>query len=164
MGVPTDLTCEVSYPRKVGSHYHFTETNGALEFDRVKANGMFLDIPAGTAVRFEPGDSKTVSLCAIAGKKAITGGNLIVTRLKDTLKKDSHIDKCLLLGTFRHCPDPGALEVREDTTIGREEYISMYGPTVGDRIRLGDTSLWVEIESDAVCYINMIMFLVWAHI
>ncbi|KAG1905229.1 urease [Suillus fuscotomentosus] len=145
-------------PIQVGSHYHFTETNGALEFDRVKANGMFLDIPAGTAVRFEPGDSKTVSLCAIAGKKAITGGNLIVTRLKDILKKDSHIDKCLLLGTFRHCPDPGALEVREDTTIGREEYISMYGPTVGDRIRLGDTSLWVEIESDAAYYGDEVKF------
>ncbi|KAG2107262.1 urease [Suillus discolor] len=145
-------------PIQVGSHYHFTETNGALEFDRVKANGMFLDIPAGTAVRFEPGDSKTVLLCAIAGKKAVTGGNLIFTRLKDTLKKDSHIDKCLLLGSFRHCPDPGALEVHEDTTIGREEYISMYGPTVGDRIRLGDTSLWVEIESDAAYYGDEVKF------
>jgi urease len=112
---------------------------------------MRLDIPAGTAVRFEPGDSRTVTLCAIAGKKAIYGGNLIVTRMKDALKKDAYIDKGLLLKTFRHCPDPGALEVQEDTTIGREEYISMYGPTVGDRVRLGDTSLWVEIESDAVC-------------
>lgn len=145
-------------PIQVGSHYHFTETNGALEFDRIKANGMRLDIPAGTAVRFEPGDSKTVTLCAIGGKKAITGGNLIVTKMRDALKKGAHIDKGLLLETFRHCPDPGALEVHEDTTIGREEYISMYGPTVGDRVRLGDTSLWVKIESDAACYGDEVKF------
>ncbi|KAG1750080.1 urease [Suillus lakei] len=145
-------------PIQVGSHYHFTETNGALEFDRVKANGMRLDIPAGTAVRFEPGDSKTVTLCAIAGHKVITGGNLIVTRMRDTLKKGTYIDKGLLLETFRHCPEPGAPEVREDTTIGREEYISMFGPTVGDRVRLGDTSLWVEIESDAAYYGEEVKF------
>lgn len=145
-------------PIQVGSHYHFTETNGALEFDRIKANGMRLDIPAGTAVRFEPGDSKTVTLCGIGGKKIITGGNLIVTSMKDDLKRGAYIDRGLLLNTFRHCPDPGALEVREDTTIGREEYISMYGPTVGDRVRLGDTSLWVEIESDAACYGDEVKF------
>lgn len=145
-------------PIQVGSHYHFTETNGALEFDRIKANGMRLDIPAGTAVRFEPGDSKTVTLCAIGGKKVITGGNLIVTSMKNDLKKGAYIDQGLLLDTFRHCPDPGALEVHEDTTIGREDYISMYGPTVGDRIRLGDTNLWVEIERDAAYYGDEVKF------
>ncbi|KAG1738338.1 urease [Suillus paluster] len=135
-------------PIQVGSHYHFIETNGALEFDRVKANEMRLDIPAGTAVRFEPGDIKTVTLCAIAGKKKITGGNSIVTRMGDALKKGTLIEKCSLLEAFCHYPEPDALEVHEDTTIGREEYISMYGPTVGDRVRLGDTNLWVEIEKD----------------
>ncbi|OJA08723.1 hypothetical protein AZE42_07089 [Rhizopogon vesiculosus] len=139
-------------PIQVGSHYHFTETNGALEFDRVKANGMRLDIPAGTAVRFEPGDSKTVKLCAITGKKIITGGNSIAARMGDGLKRGTFIDQGKLLGAFSHCPEPGELEVHEDTTIGHEEYISMYGPTVGDRIRLGDTSLWVEIERDAAFY------------
>ncbi|OAX36427.1 urease [Rhizopogon vinicolor AM-OR11-026] len=139
-------------PIQVGSHYHFIETNGALEFDRVKANGMRLDIPAGTAVRFEPGDSKTVKLCAIAGKNIITGGNSIAARMGDGLKKGTFIDQGKLLGVFSHCPEPGELEVHEDTTIGHEEYISMYGPTVGDRIRLGDTSLWVEIERDAAFY------------
>ena len=62
-------------PIQVGSHYHFIETNSALEFDRAKAYGMRLDIPAGTAVRFEPGETKTVKLVEIAGKKVIRGGN-----------------------------------------------------------------------------------------
>lgn len=62
-------------PVQVGSHYHFIETNASLRFDRGKAYGMRLDIPAGTAVRFEPGETKTVKLVAIAGKKVIRGGN-----------------------------------------------------------------------------------------
>ncbi len=62
-------------PIQVGSHYHFIETNGALQFDRAKAYGMRLDIPAGMAVRFEPGETKTVKLVEIAGKKVIRGGN-----------------------------------------------------------------------------------------
>ena len=64
-------------PIQVGSHYHFVETNRALVFDRAKAYGMRLDIPAGTAVRFEPGDIKTVPLVAIAGKRVIRGGNAL---------------------------------------------------------------------------------------
>jgi urease subunit gamma/beta len=62
-------------PIQVGSHYHFIETNGALKFDRGAAYGKRLDIPAGTAVRFEPGETKTVKLVDIAGKKVIRGGN-----------------------------------------------------------------------------------------
>lgn len=62
-------------PIQVGSHYHFIETNAALQFDRAKAYGMRLDIPAGAAVRFEPGETKTVKLVEIAGKKVIRGGN-----------------------------------------------------------------------------------------
>ena len=62
-------------PIQVGSHYHFGEVNRALEFDRAKARGMRLDIPAGTAVRFEPGDTKTVKLVAIAGNRIVRGGN-----------------------------------------------------------------------------------------
>ena len=62
-------------PIQVGSHYHFIETNRALEFDRAAAYGMRLDIPAGTAVRFEPGETKTVELVAIAGARVIKGGN-----------------------------------------------------------------------------------------
>ena len=62
-------------PIQVGSHYHFIETNAALQFDRGAAYGKRLDIPAGTAVRFEPGETKTVKLVEIAGKKVIRGGN-----------------------------------------------------------------------------------------
>ena len=62
-------------PIQVGSHYHFIETNRALEFDRAASYGMRLDIPAGTAVRFEPGETKTVNLVAIAGGRVIMGGN-----------------------------------------------------------------------------------------
>lgn len=60
-------------PIQVGSHYHFFETNPALSFDRDKARGFRLDIPAGTAVRFEPGQSRTVMLVEIAGSRTIYG-------------------------------------------------------------------------------------------
>lgn len=60
-------------PIQVGSHYHFYETNAALDFDRDKARGMRLDIAAGTAVRFEPGQTRTVQLVAYAGERKVYG-------------------------------------------------------------------------------------------
>ena len=60
-------------PIQVGSHYHFFETNPALQFDRGKARGCRLDIPAGTAVRFEPGQSREVQLVAYAGARRVVG-------------------------------------------------------------------------------------------
>ena len=60
-------------PIQVGSHYHFSETNAALDFDRRAALGYRLDIPAGTAVRFEPGQSREVSLVAYAGARVVYG-------------------------------------------------------------------------------------------
>jgi len=60
-------------PVQVGSHYHFFETNPALKFERKKTRGMRLDIPAGTAVRFEPGQTREVTLVAYAGKRAVYG-------------------------------------------------------------------------------------------
>ena len=60
-------------PIQVGSHYHFAETNPALSFDRAAARGKRLDIAAGTAVRFEPGQTRDVQLVALAGKKTIYG-------------------------------------------------------------------------------------------
>jgi len=60
-------------PIQVGSHYHFFETNPALKFDRRKARGMRLDIAAGTAVRFEPGQSREVTLVAFAGSREVYG-------------------------------------------------------------------------------------------
>ena len=65
-------------PIQIGSHFHFFEVNAALEFEREKTKGMRLDIPAGTAVRFEPGDEKKVGLVAIAGTKEIYGFNGLV--------------------------------------------------------------------------------------
>ena len=62
-------------PIQVGSHYHFYETNSALDFDREQARGFRLDIPAGTAVRFEPGQSRTVDLVAYAGTREVYGFN-----------------------------------------------------------------------------------------
>ncbi|MBS8261755.1 urease subunit beta [Roseibium polysiphoniae] len=62
-------------PIQVGSHYHFAETNEGLSFDREAARGMRLDIPAGTAVRFEPGQSRSVSLVAYRGDRAVYGFN-----------------------------------------------------------------------------------------
>jgi urease subunit beta len=60
-------------PIQVGSHYHFYETNSALKFEREKARGFRLDIPAGTAVRFEPGQTREVVLVEIAGKREVYG-------------------------------------------------------------------------------------------
>jgi len=75
-GAPT-VTVEVSNigdrPIQVGSHYHFFETNNGLSFDRGKARGMRLDIPAGTAVRFEPGQTRQVTLIPLSGKREVYG-------------------------------------------------------------------------------------------
>lgn len=62
-------------PIQVGSHYHFYETNAALSFDRERARGFRLDIPAGTAVRFEPGQSREVTLVALSGSGTVWGFN-----------------------------------------------------------------------------------------
>src|SRR5204862_8157863 len=83
-GPPLELnagrpTCEVSVnntgdrPVQIGSHYHFFEVNRALKFDRATAYGMRLNIPAGTAVRFEPGEEKEITLVAFAGARIVRG-------------------------------------------------------------------------------------------
>jgi urease beta subunit len=66
-------------PVQVGSHYHFFETNEALQFDRQQAYGMRLDIPAGTAVRFEPGQTRDVTLIPYAGSRTVYGFNAKVS-------------------------------------------------------------------------------------
>ncbi|MFN7714511.1 MAG: urease subunit beta [Pseudanabaenaceae cyanobacterium] len=65
-------------PIQVGSHFHFYETNSALQFDREATRGMRLDIPAGTAIRFEPGDSKPVQLVPYGGSREVYGFNGLV--------------------------------------------------------------------------------------
>src|SRR6185295_8788890 len=80
-------------PIQVGSHYHFIETNAALKFDRAVAYGKRLDIPAGTAVRFEPGETKTVKLVDIAGKKVIRGGNNLASGKVSAVGKKAALKK-----------------------------------------------------------------------
>ena len=65
-------------PVQVGSHYHFFEANRQLSFDRARAYGMRLNIPAGTAVRFEPGDTRAVELVALGGQRIVSGLNGLV--------------------------------------------------------------------------------------
>ena len=76
-------------PIQVGSHYHFFETNNALQFDRKIARGMRLNIAAGTAVRFEPGQSRTVELVELSGAKTVFGfqGKVMGALAKATLRK-----------------------------------------------------------------------------
>ena len=71
--VTLSVTNSGDRPIQVGSHYHFFETNPALKFDRKKSRGMRLDIAAGTAVRFEPGQTRDVTLVALAGSRTIYG-------------------------------------------------------------------------------------------
>ncbi|PPQ76528.1 hypothetical protein CVT26_013363 [Gymnopilus dilepis] len=140
-------------PIQIGSHYHFIETNPHLSFDRLKAYGKRLDIPSGTAVRFEPGDVKTVTLVSISGAQIISGGNNLASGpVSLDPARRAEILSGLVQRGFAHVPEPGAGEVREDREVGREAYVAMFGPTTGDRVRLGDTSLWVEVEHDETVY------------
>lgn len=93
-------------PIQVGSHFHFFEVNPALDFDRVQSYGMRLDIPAGMAVRFEPGMSKTVTLVAFAGHRRIFGLNQLVNgNLDDPLVRRAALTR---LADFLTSPSPSA--------------------------------------------------------
>jgi urease subunit beta len=70
-------------PIQVGSHFHFFEVNAALDFERDQARGMRLDIPAGTAVRFEPGDQRTVTLVPLRGSRQVYGFNGLINGCLD---------------------------------------------------------------------------------
>jgi len=81
-------------PCQIGSHTHFFEVNKALEFPRQKAYGYRLNIPAGTSIRFEPGDSKEVELCELGGARIIYGFNaLTMGGLKSSVVRNVAIDK-----------------------------------------------------------------------
>ncbi|KAH7325327.1 urease [Rhizoctonia solani] len=138
-------------PIQVGSHYNFSETNRALDFDRLKASGRRLDIPAGTAIRFEPGDPKYVNLVEIGGQKKVKGGGGFTTIIEQArlLSSEDFAKKMLACG-IGHTPEPNALSIPESYSMTRETYAGMFGPTTGDRVRLGDTCLWVEVEYDLI--------------
>ncbi|KAJ5055500.1 hypothetical protein J3E74DRAFT_478110 [Bipolaris maydis] len=140
-------------PIQVGSHYHFIEANPQLQFDRVRAHGYRLDIPAGTSVRFEPGDTKTVSLVQIGGNQIIKGGNQIASGFIGDLSVASTIVDKLQAGGFLHEPEPYGDAAHIDIcTMERQAYISMFGPTTGDLVRLGATDLWIKVEKDMTIY------------
>jgi urease len=112
-----------------------------------------LDIAAGTSVRFEPGDTKTVNLVQIGGNQVIKGGNGIATgSLQDARIAETLVEK-LQKGGFHHTPEPAGDSAHLDVfTLEREAYISMFGPTTGDVVRLGATNLWIKVEKDFTQY------------
>jgi len=103
-------------------------------------------------VRFEPGDSKTVTLVEIAGNKIIRGGNHIATGKVDLSRTDEILRKLQQAGFF-HTPDPlGDTACIDVFEMDRAAYATMFGPTVGDTIRLGFTDLWIKVEKDLTSY------------
>ncbi|KAF7953933.1 uncharacterized protein EAE97_001331 [Botrytis byssoidea] len=146
------VTSKGDRPIQIGSHYHFIETNPQLDFDRIKAYGYRLDIPAGTSVRFEPGDTKTVGLVEIGGNRVIRGGNHVATGKVDTSRVEEILVNLQEAG-FAHTPDPsGDAAFIDAFEMDRTAYATMFGPTVGDTIRLGNTDLWIKVEKDLSFY------------
>lgn len=134
-------------PIQVGSHYAFVETNKALKFDRKQAIGMRLNIPAGASVRFEPGESKSVTLTELGGtKNVITGNRLTNGSCNDV---DAIMERVTTQG-FQHEAAPvipGKAYVMDGTS-----YADIFGPTTGDKVLLGDTSLEIRVEKDYTTY------------
>src|SRR6266851_2710215 len=126
-------------PIQVGSHYHFFETNDALKFDRKRAKGMRLDIAAGTAVRFEPGQSRTVRLTPYMGGRESHGFQA---------KVSGKLGPIVKVGPSNQGP----------TRISRSAYAHMFGPTTGDKVRLADTDLFIEVERDHTTYGEEVKF------
>ncbi|WVW79923.1 urease [Kwoniella bestiolae CBS 10118] len=138
-------------PIQVGSHYPFLEVNPYLQFDRLLSYGYRLDIPAGTAVRFEPGEKKTVGMVELGGKKILYGGSGLGAGEFSEELRETTVKERVESGGFRHKKQE---EVREGKIVemDREVYASMFGPTTGDKVQLADTDLWIEVEKDHTIY------------
>jgi len=107
-----------------------------------------LDIAAGTSVRFEPGDTKTVNCVEIGGRRVISGGNGIASGHVDVSRVDE-ITERLRKGGFANTPEPAGDSAHiEPFKMSREAYCGMFGPSVGDLVRLGSTDLWIKVEKD----------------
>ena len=126
-------------PIQVGSHYHFAETNSALKFDREGAVGCRLDIPAGSAIRFEPGQTREVVLVPFRGTRTILGFNGNTMGQVNSLKQAGFISN-------------------RKQKITRASYAGMFGPTLGDKVRLADTELFIEVEKDYTNYGEEVKF------
>lgn len=138
-------------PVQVGSHYAFVETNKALEFDREVAIGKRLNVPSGASVRFEPGETKTITLVEIGGDiKRVVTGNLLTNGIASEDRTDEIMAR-VEAGGFKHAK---AAEVPEGTpyVLERSSYADMYGPTTGDLVSLGDTNLQIRVEKDLTVY------------
>jgi urease len=133
-------------PIQVGSHYAFVETNAALLFDRRLSIGKRLNVPSGASVRFEPGESKTITLVDIGGTQHVVSGNRLTDGVASPDRHDEIMERVLSQG-FQHAE---AATVPEGTpyVMSRSAYADMFGPTVGDRVVLGDTNLIVRVEHD----------------
>ncbi|KAI5296344.1 Urease, partial [Ascosphaera acerosa] len=140
----------------VGSHYPFIEVNPQLRFDRVKAYGYRLDVAAGTSIRFEPGDMKTVTLVEIGGNQVIRGGNGIASGKYDpTPERVRSIIETMSDAGYAHEAERAneiAATPAAPFSLSREAYVRLFGPTTGDRVRLGATDLWIRIERDLTVY------------
>ena len=140
-------------PCQVGSHYHFFEANAWLAFDRAQAFGRRLHIPAGTAVRFEPGEEKAVMLVNVGGGRVGRGGNGLADCALTPDNAAAALERALERG-FRHAPEAsvpsGTVEAGSpfELPMSRADYAAMYGPALGDTVRLGDTSLRIKVERD----------------
>ena len=146
------VTSKGDRPIQVGSHYHFIETNPQLEFDRERSYGYRLDVPAGTSVRFEPGDTKTVTLVEIGGNKVIRGGNNLASGGVELWRAAEIVTKLQQAG-FAHTPEPAGDAAFVDMfQMDRAAYSTMFGPTTGDMVRLGSTNLWIKVEKDYTVY------------
>lgn len=119
-------------PIQIGSHYHFYEVNAALSFDRDLTLGYRLNIISGTAVRFEPGQTRQVELVTIAGRQHIYGfaGKVMGPANIKTTKATSQ------------------------KSVDRRIHAEHFGPTIGDKVRLADTNLWLEVEYDLTSAID----------
>ncbi|OQS03481.1 urease, partial [Thraustotheca clavata] len=139
-------------PIQVGSHFHLIEANKMLEMDRERAYGQRLNIPSGTAVRFEPGDSKMVAIIPIAGNRVISGGNFLASGPVDANNLTTIIENLVAQG-FLHAPmlqEPAIIP--KPCTMSRRNYAHTYGPTTGDLVRLGDSDLLIRVEKDYTVY------------
>ncbi|EQC29264.1 urease [Saprolegnia diclina VS20] len=139
-------------PIQVGSHFHLIETNPLLEMDRGRAYGQRLNIPSGTAVRFEPGDSKLVCTVPIGGHRIITGGNNLASGPVDESRVDGIVASLMQKG-FHHAPMLSMPPTPPTPCrMSRRNYAHTFGPTTGDILRLGDSELHIRIEKDYTVY------------